>query len=77
VDNGFLLQHAHLIIPRLVQLCILHRFDGWFINIESDLCHGVNDVSNMVEFVQELTKQVHSAIDGGLVIWYASLANQN
>ncbi|KFU85921.1 Cytosolic endo-beta-N-acetylglucosaminidase, partial [Chaetura pelagica] len=56
---------------QLARIAQHYRFDGWLINIENTL--SVSSVRNLPPFLQHLTAQVHSAVPGGLVIWYDSV----
>ncbi len=56
---------------RLVAIAKYYGFDGWFINIESDV--PPSHVNKMIEFVRYLTKACHASIPGSLVIWYDSI----
>ncbi|KAJ3113519.1 hypothetical protein HDU96_003301 [Phlyctochytrium bullatum] len=59
----------------MVRLAEFYQFDGWFINIESDLQlaeHG----EAMSRFVDTLTKLMHERIPGSKVLWYDSLTIQ-
>ena len=57
---------------KLVELCKYYRFDGWFLNLESDML-SVEASLKMVEFTQYFTEEMHRELPGSLVIWYDSL----
>lgn len=48
---------------------IINRFDGWFVNIETEL-PSAEHAKKMKDFVELLTIQTHSHINNSLVIWY-------
>ncbi|XP_054667807.1 cytosolic endo-beta-N-acetylglucosaminidase [Grus americana] len=56
---------------QLARIAQHYRFDGWLINIENTLSAAA--VGNLPPFLRHLTAQVHSAVPGGLVIWYDSV----
>ncbi|XP_031454813.1 cytosolic endo-beta-N-acetylglucosaminidase [Phasianus colchicus] len=56
---------------QLARIAQHYRFDGWLINIENTLSAAA--VGNLSPFLRHLTAQVHSAVPGGLVIWYDSI----
>ncbi|XP_068510771.1 cytosolic endo-beta-N-acetylglucosaminidase [Anas acuta] len=56
---------------QLARIAQHYRFDGWLINIENTL--SAVAVENLSPFLRRLTAQVHSAVPGGLVIWYDSV----
>ncbi|NWY91923.1 ENASE acetylglucosaminidase, partial [Loxia curvirostra] len=59
------------VAEQLARIAQHYRFDGWLINIENTL--SAVAVGNLPFFLQELTARVHSAVPGGLVIWYDSV----
>ncbi|KAM0830144.1 hypothetical protein ACQ4PT_066391 [Festuca glaucescens] len=59
---------AQMYAERLAELAAALGFDGWLINIEAKLDHQFID--NLKEFVNHLTKRMHAAVPGSLVIWY-------
>lgn len=56
---------------KLVEIMIYHNFDGYLINIESD----VEDAAAMADWVRLLTVLAHSAKQNSLIIWYDSLVS--
>ncbi|XP_063207813.1 cytosolic endo-beta-N-acetylglucosaminidase isoform X2 [Chroicocephalus ridibundus] len=56
---------------QLARIAQHYRFDGWLVNIENTLSAAA--VGNLPPFLRHLTAQVHSAVPGGLVIWYDSV----
>ncbi|XP_026378303.1 cytosolic endo-beta-N-acetylglucosaminidase 1-like [Papaver somniferum] len=64
-------QSAQRYAERLSELAVALGFDGWMINIEEKL--DVKQIPNMKEFVNHLTKTMHSSMPGYLVIWYESV----
>ncbi|NWX13201.1 ENASE acetylglucosaminidase, partial [Aegotheles bennettii] len=56
---------------QLARIAQHYRFDGWLVNIENKLSAAA--VRNLPPFLRQLTAQVHSAVPGGLVIWYDSV----
>ncbi|KAI3986902.1 hypothetical protein MKX01_014603 [Papaver californicum] len=64
-------QSAKMYAERLSELAVALGFDGWLINIEVQL--DVKQIPNMKEFVNHLTKTMHSSMPGSLVIWYDSV----
>ncbi|NXB00345.1 ENASE acetylglucosaminidase, partial [Cnemophilus loriae] len=59
------------VAEQLARIAQHFRFDGWLVNIENTLSAAA--VGNLPLFLQKLTAQVHSAVPGGLVIWYDSV----
>ncbi|XP_064251521.1 cytosolic endo-beta-N-acetylglucosaminidase [Passer domesticus] len=59
------------VAEQLARIAQHYRFDGWLINIENTLSPAA--VENLPLFLQDLTARVHSAVPGGLVIWYDSV----
>ncbi|CAL1374794.1 unnamed protein product [Linum trigynum] len=62
---------ARLYAERLAELAAALGFDGWLINMEVKL--DVMLIPNMKEFVDHLTRTMHSLVPGSLVIWYDSV----
>ncbi|KFQ91385.1 Cytosolic endo-beta-N-acetylglucosaminidase, partial [Nipponia nippon] len=56
---------------QLARIAQHYRFDGWLVNMENTLSAAA--VENLPPFLRHLTAQVHSAVPGGLVIWYDSI----
>ncbi|XP_069728667.1 cytosolic endo-beta-N-acetylglucosaminidase isoform X1 [Phaenicophaeus curvirostris] len=56
---------------QLARIAQHYRFDGWLVNIENTLSAAAAE--NLPHFLRHLTAQVHSAVPGGLVIWYDSV----
>uniref|UniRef100_A0A8C6IPX1 Cytosolic endo-beta-N-acetylglucosaminidase n=1 Tax=Melopsittacus undulatus TaxID=13146 RepID=A0A8C6IPX1_MELUD len=56
---------------QLARIAQHYRFDGWLVNMENTLSAAA--VKNLPPFLRHLTAQVHSAVPGGLVIWYDSI----
>ncbi|NWH76264.1 ENASE acetylglucosaminidase, partial [Piaya cayana] len=56
---------------QLARIAQHYRFDGWLVNIENTLSAAAAE--NLPPFLRHLTAQVHSAVPGGLVIWYDSV----
>ncbi|XP_074967281.1 cytosolic endo-beta-N-acetylglucosaminidase [Phalacrocorax aristotelis] len=61
----------HAVSKQLARIAQHYRFDGWLVNIENMLSAAA--VGNLPHFLRHLTAQVHSAVPGGLVIWYDSV----
>ncbi|XP_071429846.1 cytosolic endo-beta-N-acetylglucosaminidase isoform X2 [Pithys albifrons albifrons] len=59
------------VAEQLARIAQHYRFDGWLINIENALSAAA--VGNLAPFLRDLTARVHSAVPGGLVIWYDSV----
>ncbi|XP_041881384.1 cytosolic endo-beta-N-acetylglucosaminidase [Corvus kubaryi] len=59
------------VAEQLARIAQHYRFDGWLVNIENTLSAAA--VGNLPLFLRDLTAQVHSAVPGGLVIWYDSV----
>ncbi|NWH40671.1 ENASE acetylglucosaminidase, partial [Chloropsis hardwickii] len=59
------------VAEQLARIAQHYRFDGWLINIENTLSEVA--VGNLPLFLRDLTARVHSAVPGGLVIWYDSV----
>ncbi|XP_039838871.1 cytosolic endo-beta-N-acetylglucosaminidase 1-like isoform X2 [Panicum virgatum] len=62
---------AQMYAERLTELATALGFDGWLINIEVKL--DAQFIDNMKEFVNHLTKTMHAAVPGSLVIWYDAI----
>ncbi|OEL25010.1 Cytosolic endo-beta-N-acetylglucosaminidase 2 [Dichanthelium oligosanthes] len=62
---------AQMYAKRLTELAAALGFDGWLINIEVKL--DVQFIDNLKEFVNHLTKTMHAAVPGSLVIWYDAI----
>ncbi|XP_069655578.1 cytosolic endo-beta-N-acetylglucosaminidase isoform X3 [Haliaeetus albicilla] len=61
----------HAVSKQLARIAQHYRFDGWLVNVENTLSAAA--VRNLPHFLRHLTAQVHSAVPGGLVIWYDSV----
>ncbi|KAF1439305.1 Cytosolic endo-beta-N-acetylglucosaminidase, partial [Pygoscelis antarcticus] len=61
----------HAVSEQLARIAQHYRFDGWLVNMENTLSAAA--VANLPRFLRHLTAQVHSAVPGGLVIWYDSV----
>ncbi|KAF1540969.1 Cytosolic endo-beta-N-acetylglucosaminidase, partial [Eudyptula albosignata] len=61
----------HAVSEQLARIAQHYRFDGWLVNMENTLSAAA--VVNLPRFLRHLTAQVHSAVPGGLVIWYDSV----
>ena len=53
----------------LTKLAVDFEIDGWLINIENKLCSS-KLVPNVLFFLEELTKLMHTSVQNSLVIWY-------
>ncbi|KAM4674748.1 cytosolic endo-beta-N-acetylglucosaminidase [Amazona ochrocephala] len=62
---------SRAVSEQLARIAQHYRFDGWLVNMENTLSAAA--VKNLPPFLQHLTAQVHSAVPGGLVIWYDSV----
>lgn len=62
---------AQMYAERLAELAATLGFDGWLINIEVKL--DIQFINNLKEFVNHLTKRMHAAVPGSLVIWYDAI----
>jgi endo-beta-N-acetylglucosaminidase D len=58
-----------------VEVAMYYKFDGWFINIESELRDPAHAAA-MIEFIRYLTNAMHTHIPGSKVVWYDSLTIQ-
>ncbi|KAF8949506.1 hypothetical protein BGZ47_000047 [Haplosporangium gracile] len=58
---------------KLVDVAVYYKFDGWFINIESIMRGGVQQVNQTVAFLRYFRKQIHHRIPGGELHWYDSV----
>ncbi|NXT25702.1 ENASE acetylglucosaminidase, partial [Syrrhaptes paradoxus] len=56
---------------QLARIAQHYGFDGWLVNVENALSAAA--VGNLPPFLRHLTARVHSAVPGGLVIWYDSV----
>ncbi|KAI9360410.1 glycosyl hydrolase family 85-domain-containing protein [Zopfochytrium polystomum] len=59
-------------IHKMVGLALYYGFDGWFLNVESDLACTTH-ADALRKFVESLTQAMHKAIPGSLVQWYDSV----
>ncbi|KAJ3075435.1 hypothetical protein HDU98_008173 [Podochytrium sp. JEL0797] len=57
---------------KMIHLAQFYNFDGWFINIESDL-GSPHHVSAVRDFLRYLMRGMHAAIAHAKVMWYDSL----
>lgn len=55
----------------LVDISRLFKLDGWLLNFENTL--EMQHIKVLMEFVKYFTKQMHSKINGSIVIWYDSI----
>ncbi|XP_065549422.1 cytosolic endo-beta-N-acetylglucosaminidase isoform X2 [Lathamus discolor] len=62
---------SRAVSEQLARIAQHYRFDGWLVNMENTLSAAA--VKNLPPFLRHLTAQVHSAVPGGLVIWYDSV----
>ncbi|KAF9133544.1 hypothetical protein BGW39_009515 [Mortierella sp. 14UC] len=58
---------------KLVDLAVYYKFDGWFINIESIMRGGGQQVNQTIAFLGYLREQIHQRIPGGELHWYDSV----
>ncbi|KAF9928900.1 hypothetical protein FBU30_002042 [Linnemannia zychae] len=58
---------------KLVDVAVYYKFDGWFINIESIMRGGVQQVNQTIAFLRYLREQIHQRIPGGELHWYDSV----
>jgi mannosyl-glycoprotein endo-beta-N-acetylglucosaminidase len=71
-DNSLLLGRTDEAAERLADLCATYGFDGWLVNIESDV--GASGVPALVDLLQLLTICTKQRVgDHALVIYYDSL----
>ncbi|XP_075418425.1 cytosolic endo-beta-N-acetylglucosaminidase [Tenrec ecaudatus] len=61
------------VADQLVRLAQFFRFDGWLVNIENSLSTAA--VGNTPGFLRYLTRELHRAVPGGLVLWYDSVVH--
>ncbi|NWI54826.1 ENASE acetylglucosaminidase, partial [Calyptomena viridis] len=59
------------VAEQLARIAQRYGFDGWLVNIENLL--STRAAGNLSPFLRDLTARVHSAVPGGLVIWYDSV----
>ncbi|XP_076455704.1 cytosolic endo-beta-N-acetylglucosaminidase-like [Babylonia areolata] len=59
------------LVATLVEICHYHGFDGWLVNVENKI--EENQVSELREFVEQLTKACHARVPGSKVLWYDSV----
>ncbi|XP_034941468.1 cytosolic endo-beta-N-acetylglucosaminidase [Chelonus insularis] len=55
----------------LVMLAKYYKFEGWLLNIENEI--QKDHIQQLLYFVQYLTVEMHSNIEGSEVIWYDSV----
>ncbi|KAG0211755.1 hypothetical protein BGX33_004097 [Mortierella sp. NVP41] len=58
---------------KLVDLAVYYKFDGWFINIESIMRGGVQQVNQTIAFLSYFREQIRQRIPGGELHWYDSV----
>ncbi|KAF9580926.1 hypothetical protein BGW38_002237, partial [Lunasporangiospora selenospora] len=58
---------------KLVDIAVYYGFDGWFINVESHLRGGDQQVNQTLAFLAYFQAQIHERIPGGQLIWYDSV----
>ncbi|EPS65240.1 hypothetical protein M569_09537, partial [Genlisea aurea] len=61
-------ESVRMYADRLTELAVSLCFDGWLINMEVKLEH--DQIPNLKEFISYLTRVMHSALPGSLVLWY-------
>ncbi|EGC29850.1 hypothetical protein DICPUDRAFT_95866 [Dictyostelium purpureum] len=66
-------EQENYFIQKLVEICKYYKFDGWFLNLETALLQDSTIVLKYQKFLSDLTKEMHKAIPGSLVIWYDSV----
>ncbi|CAG8663401.1 12197_t:CDS:2 [Cetraspora pellucida] len=59
---------------KLVQMAVYYKFDGWFINIESDLLGGERAARQLIQWLKYLTQEMHKNVSNSLVICNSALA---
>ncbi|KAL4189599.1 hypothetical protein AMTRI_Chr08g207970 [Amborella trichopoda] len=64
-------ESSRMYADRLAEIAVELGFDGWLINMEVAL--DVKQIPNLKEFVDYLTRSMHSLAPGSLVIWYDSV----
>eukprot|EP01133_Synstelium_polycarpum_P015681 gene15681-18635_t len=73
VVDGPTLETGHQVfVDKLVAVAKYYRFDGWFINIESNL-PSADYATKYATFLKTLTDRMHQELPGSLVIWYDSV----
>lgn len=55
----------------LVSIAEYFKLDGWLLNVENK----VENVPNLIGFIEHLTNMMHQVIPGSTVIWYDSVIN--
>lgn len=70
-ENEMLIKHVDLVCEKLARLCATHGFNGYLVNLESE----VSDHAKTVDFVGKLTKHVKGVLgeNRGIVLYYDSL----
>lgn len=68
-ENKRFLENGEVFAMKLVEIMNYHDFDGYLINIESD----VEDFNKLVAWVELLTILAHSARPESKIIWYDSV----
>ncbi|CAG8481137.1 11262_t:CDS:2 [Gigaspora rosea] len=58
---------------KFVQMAVYYNFDGWFINVESDLIGGERTARKLIQWLKYLTQEMHKNVPNSLVIWYDSV----
>ena len=66
----------HRYADRMVQLAVEYGFDGWFINVESELAGTRCTPEDLKAFLRYLTQKMHLTKPNSLVLWYDSLTNE-
>ncbi|CAJ0760474.1 24097_t:CDS:10, partial [Entrophospora sp. SA101] len=58
---------------KMVKMAEYYNFDGWFINIETELIGKSLHAKQIETFVKYLTEKMHQRKPGSIVIWYDSV----
>ncbi|EFA80958.1 Endo-beta-N-acetylglucosaminidase [Heterostelium album PN500] len=67
-------EHSALYIDQLIAIAKYYAFDGWFINIESNI-DDVGVAKSYMVFLKEFTERMHKEMPGSLVLWYDSITD--
>ncbi|CAH1764963.1 6442_t:CDS:10, partial [Entrophospora sp. SA101] len=73
VLGTFLTEHENDLFENDLLMAEYYNFDGWFINIETELIGKSLHAKQIETFVKYLTEKMHQRKPGSIVIWYDSV----
>lgn len=63
--------YMHRVVEALVLIAKCCQFDGWFLNVETEV--NVVKIPLLKMFIRQLTRRIHEEIPNGKVFWYDSV----